>query len=153
MEPSYFSFQSFSLRFCLLTSLEAYMMLYSSHHKLKYPQEPCTLLHLPYYWILSNPTTPQSADNATVIHIISLGTGFTFLSSHSLLGLEPSTAEDVAPLHSCLFPTFLSFPTFHFSFSSNQSHYPRTKCPTSTVIWPSLLVELFSPFPRDSRSL
>ena len=35
MEPSYFSFQSFSLRFCLLTSLEAYMMLYSSHHKLK----------------------------------------------------------------------------------------------------------------------
>lgn len=45
------------------------------------------------------------------------------------------------------------FPTFHFSFSSNQSHYPRSKCPTPTVIWPSLLVKLFSPFPRDSRSL
>ena len=35
MEPSYFSFQSFSLCCYLLTSLDAYMMLYSSHHKLK----------------------------------------------------------------------------------------------------------------------
>lgn len=94
---------------------------------------------------------------------ISLGTGFTFLSSHSLLGLELSTAKDVAPLHSCLFPTFL------FSYISlliflqpeplSKEQMPHTHCdlalpPCETVLPFSqrLQVPLKSPIPFLSQN-
>ena len=84
-----------------------------------YPQEPCTLLHVPYHWILPHPTSPQSKDNATSYSHYFFGNRFQ-ISLSLTRGLNLPQPKMWLPSIHAYFQ--LSSVFLHFT-----SHFPPTR--------------------------